>query len=430
VSARRSPVIVVGAGAAGLAAAALLSRRGVPVVVLEARDRLGGRIDTRTDPVLGVAIEHGAEFVHGHPSTTLSLARAARAALRSVPERHLRWRAGRLAEGGAALARSQELLALGTRDDEPFEARLRRERRRGASPDAVALARQFVRGFYLADPRSASALALARMTRALEAVQGDRLSRVSGGYARVLVPLVRTLRRRRVELRLSTVVEEVRWRRREVRVTAHTALGGALPPLAGSRAIVTVPVSMLGAGGVRFVPTLPRKRAAAEALAMGPVVKVLLRFRGAPWARLGAPLVFLHVTGAAVPVFWTPAPIEAPLAVGWAGGPDATALSALGRIGTARAALRSLARGLGQRARELERLLDAVTVVDWTRDPFARGGYATFPTGSAAAAEELARSVDGTLFFAGEATAGGLAGTVEGALRSGERAAREVLATS
>jgi monoamine oxidase len=65
-------------------------------------------------------------------------------------------------------------------------------------------------------------------------------------------------------------------------------------------------------------------------------------------------------------------------------------------------------------------------VIDWTCDPFARGGYAVFPAGSQGAAAELARDVERTLFFAGEATAGGHAGTVDGALASGERAAREV----
>ncbi|HET9598722.1 MAG TPA: FAD-dependent oxidoreductase, partial [Anaeromyxobacteraceae bacterium] len=61
-------------------------------------------------------------------------------------------------------------------------------------------------------------------------------------------------------------------------------------------------------------------------------------------------------------------------------------------------------------------------------DPLARGGYATFPVGSAGAAERLARAVEGTIFWAGEATAGAHAGTVDGAILSGERAAREVLA--
>jgi monoamine oxidase len=72
---------------------------------------------------------------------------------------------------------------------------------------------------------------------------------------------------------------------------------------------------------------------------------------------------------------------------------------------------------------------EGAAVADWTRDPFARGGYAVFPTGSAGASEALAESVAGTLFFAGEATAGARAGTVDGALMTGERAARQVLAS-
>jgi monoamine oxidase len=92
-----------------------------------------------------------------------------------------------------------------------------------------------------------------------------------------------------------------------------------------------------------------------------------------------------------------------------------------------RAALASAARGLGRPAAALEEALEGAEVIDWTRDPLARGGYAVFPVGTADAAPALARPVAGTLFFAGEATDGALPGTVEGALRSGERAARELL---
>ena len=141
-------------------------------------------------------------------------------------------------------------------------------------------------------------------------------------------------------------------------------------------------------------------------------------------------LSFLHVPGAPVPVFWTLAPLRAPALVGWAGGPDAARLSGRPEQVLLREALGSVAQGLRRPAAELEDALDGATVIDWTRDPFARGGYVVFPTGSAWAAGALARPVEGTLFFAGEATAGGLAGTVEGALASGERAAREALAAA
>lgn len=422
----RPRVIVVGGGAAGLAAAARLARR-ADVVLLEARDRLGGRIDTRVDPALGIALEHGAEFVHGRPALELDLARRAGARIREVPDHHLRRAGGRASAAARTFSSAQELLPQGRRDDEPFAAVLGRARRAGGtSREAVEMAEGFVRGFYLADPRTASSRALADMTRSLDEIGGDVTSRVEGGYRRVLEPLVRALRASRAEVRLSTSVEEVRWREGRVEVRARGRAGGRLAPILGARAIVTVPPPILRE--LRFRPALPGKRRAADALPMGPIVKVLLRFRRPLWPRSGArALAFLHVPRAAIPVFWTLAPVDAPVLVGWAGGPDAAALAGASEEDVVRAGLRSAAAGLGRPARETEEALDGARVADWTKDPLARGGYVTFPVGSAGAGKLLAASVAGTLFFAGEATAGGLAGTVEGALRSGERAAAEVL---
>jgi monoamine oxidase len=429
VTRRRADVIVLGAGAAGLAAAAKLRSAGVAVLVLEARDRVGGRVDTRTDAALGVAVEHGAEFVHGRPERTLALARRARAAVRVVPDRHLARASGRLREEGASFERAEALVGMGERDDESFEALLAR---RGAreSREVLALARGFVRGFYLSDPRTVSSAALARMERAMEEISGNAAHRVIGGWARILAPLAAPLASAGA-LRLSTIVREVRWARGAVEVRARGAAGGLLPPVRGRRAVVTLPLGVLRARDVRFRQALAPKRRAVATLGMGPVVKIVLRFRGRPGASLGRDrLVFLHVPGAAVPVWWTLAPVDAPLLVGWAGGPDADRLALKARGAVLRAALASVARGLGTDPRALEADLDGAEVIDWTADPFARGGYAVFPVGSAGASEALAEPVEDTLFFAGEATAGETdAGTVEGALRTGERAAREVLAT-
>lgn len=401
------------------------------MAVVEARDRLGGRVDTRLDPVLGVAVERGAEFVHGRPQLTLALARRSGARVREIPDRHAQRTGPRLSESADSFESAQELLGLGTRDDEPFAAVLRRVRsERRFPPAAVDMAGDFVRGFYLADPRTASSLALARMTRALDEIDGDVTSRVEGGYARVLEPLVRAIRRSGAELRLSSAVEEIRWARGRVEVRARSATGARLDPISADRAIVTLPLPMIAQDLVRFRPRLDEKRRAAASLAMGPIVKVVLRFRRAPWGDSGRrDLAFLHVPGATVPVFWTLAPIDAPVLVGWAGVPGAERLAGKQRHEVIRAALRSAAQGLGCAARELDELLDAADVADWTSDPFARGGYAVFPAGSAGASDALASSVEETLFFAGEATAGVHAGTVDGALRSGERAARELVAS-
>jgi len=424
-----SKVIVVGAGAAGLAAADALRRAGAAVVIVEARDRIGGRVDSRIDPSLGIAVERGAEFVHGRPPRITALARRSGAPVRAVPERHVARRGGRQQPVDGAFEEAQRLLSLGQRDDETFEAALARNggpRRLGAG--TVELAREFVRGFYLADPATASAGALRRMTEGLGETGGATPHRVVGGYARLLAPLARGLRARGA-IRLSCPVEEIRWRPGAVEVRVRGAAGGPLPPLRAARVIVTAPLGVLQAGALRFRPSLPGLARAAAALEMGPIVKVILRFRSGAWPPRGTGrLSFLHVPGAPVPVFWTLAPLSAPALVGWAGGPHARALAGRSERAVAAAAVRSVARGLALSPAAVEDALDAVDAIDWTADPWARGGYAVFPAGSAGASEALARPVAGTLFFAGEATADPAgAGTVEGALASGERAAREAL---
>jgi monoamine oxidase len=424
--ARKAVVIVLGAGAAGLAAARVLRRAGAAVIVVEARARLGGRVDTRIDRVLGVPVEHGAEFVHGRPASVIALAAEAGLRLRRVPDRHLALTDGRLAREGKAFRHAVDLLERGTRRGESVAALLSRLRRAGeASAEELRFARGFVEGFYLADPRTASSAALARMERGLATI-GEGMFRAEGGWAAALAPLSRSWEREAGSLRLGTAVEVVRWRPGRVEVHARGVAGGRLPPIAGARAVVTFPVGVLRAGRVRFSPALPGIARAAARVEMGPVVKVILRFRDPPW---DPGTVFLHVPRALVPVFWTLAPLRAPILVGWVGGPRAARLSRLGAPATVQAALASAGRALRRSPGVLEERLEWAEVVDWARDPLALGGYAVFPVGAEDAPTELARAVADTLFFAGEATDPDFAGTVDGALRSGERAAREVLAT-
>jgi len=421
-------VLVVGAGAAGLAATAEFRRRGREVVLLEARDRPGGRVHTVIDPRLGVPIELGAEFVHGRPPRALALAREAGLRVLAVPERRVasaRENGAAAAFGrgeAAAFARAMELLSVGGREGESFRESLARtgEGRR-AGRDAVRIAESFVGGFYLADAGTASASLLARMTEALDAIGGDRLSRAEGGWGALLRPLVDAAG---PALRLGSEVRALAWRRGRVEARVRGPGGEAAVVLA-RRAIVTVPVPVLAAGSPRFSPALPAPvRRALAALPPGPAVKLVLRFREPPWGR-AAPPAFMRDPGSPVPVMWSLAPLAAPVLVGWCGGPASARVAAMSPRAAAAAALRTVGRAL--RVRDPGALLDGITAVDWTRDPWARGGYVVFPAGAERAPEILARPIEGTLFLAGEATAGGLAGTVEGALQEGERAAREVI---
>jgi monoamine oxidase len=213
---------------------------------------------------------------------------------------------------------------------------------------------------------------------------------------------------------------------------------GAPFAVRGRQAILTLPLGVLqqpprAPGAVRFLPALELKRAALGALASGPVIKLLLRFASSFWEELHQgryrDASFFHATDArGIRTFWTPAPARAPLLVAWAGGPRALRLAAgASPAELVRTALASLQALFGKGV-DIAGRLESYYYHDWQRDPFARGAYSYVMVGGDDARQSLARPVDHTLFFAGEATdTGNEAGTVTGALTSGIRAARELL---
>jgi monoamine oxidase len=174
---------------------------------------------------------------------------------------------------------------------------------------------------------------------------------------------------------------------------------------------------------VRFSPSLQKGDALAK-LASGPVLRVAMRFHRAFWERRAPGIAFFHVPEAAFPTFWTPLPLRAALLTAWAGGPKAARLAGSSSGVLVARAMQTVAAVFGKVAQEQ---LAAAFVQDWQADRCSRGGYSYVLVGGMGARERLARPLEDTLFFAGEATDTDEAGTVAGALRSGERAAREVL---
>ena len=146
-----------------------------------------------------------------------------------------------------------------------------------------------------------------------------------------------------------------------------------------------------------------------------------MRFHEPFWQKRAAGVAFFHSPAAPFPTFWTPLPMRAPLLTCWAGGPKAAKLTGSSERELVRAALSSVESIFGK-----VRGLAAAYVQDWHEDPLARGGYSYLLVGGEGAREELAAPIDDTIFFAGEATDSDEAGTVAGALRSGQRAAHEV----
>jgi monoamine oxidase len=237
-------------------------------------------------------------------------------------------------------------------------------------------------------------------------------------------------------IRLSTIVDQIEWRRGRVTVRARTPDGRRTPAITARVVVVTLPIGVLQArpparGAVRFVPQLPAATAAAIAsLEMGSVIKVVLLMNRSPWAgRLPSGLGFLHVSGGAFPTFWTLVEGPRPMITAWAAGPAATRLHALADDQLRRRAVSTLAHALRLRPAELQGDVGGELCADWASDPFARGAYSYIPIGARDAATALARGIDSTLLFAGEASeTGGHSATVHGAVMTGIRAAQQARA--
>jgi monoamine oxidase len=426
-------VLIVGAGVAGLTAAARLTEAGKYVCVLEARDRLGGRVFTRHDVQAGAPLELGAEFIHGFAPAIIHWLDRTGAAVIDATRQRWTLRDRQLVTGDPIFEQMRAALAkVGRpRRDMPF-AQFLEEHSRALPKSIREFARMLVEGYDAADVTRVSTLE----TLAEWAGQGAADAptfRPLNGYSALLSAIAGSIDRTCARLLLNTVVRTIRWRRGTVEVTA-TRLGRT-ETFNAPRVILTLPLSILQnpslEGAVEFDPPLTMKRSSLEALAMGPVLKVVMQFRSRFWERLDHGRyrdgTFFHSPNAVFPTLWTQVPLRTPLFSAWSAGPKANQLSQLSNDELAHLALDSVESLFGRRVGAREQLLGA-SVHNWQTDPYARGAYSHVLAGGAKARKELARPLSSTLFFAGEAAdTQGESGTVAGAVQSGERAAAEIL---
>jgi monoamine oxidase len=428
-------VAVIGAGAAGLAAARSLGRRKLRVLLLEARERMGGRVLWRPTARIATPAELGAEFIHGPAERTKALLREAGSAAIDMGGDSWIRENGELQYNDHDFSSSAQIFE-GSRSfprDESVEQFLRRFENDGALRETAQAARAFVEGFEAADPATASVKAIADEW----ASGADSTSaRPLGGYGPMFEHLRNDCERSGVRFAFSTRVRRISWGSDGVAIAVADSRGES-QTLYARAAIVTLPVGVLRRRGdeteIRFEPELPpAKRQALAHIEMGHVVKVVLWFRTAFWERIAAgryhDAAFFHVDGQPIPTYWTQLPIRSELIVAWVGGPGAVALSGVCASDLVDKALQ----GFGELFGEVDLArgeFEGGLMHDWSGDPFARGAYSYVAVGGGNARAVLAAPVGGTLFFAGEATSSdGQGGTVNGAIETGERAADETVA--
>lgn len=411
-------VAVIGAGAAGLAAARALSGSGKRVCVLEARPRVGGRVHTLHVPDLPLPIELGAEFLHGEAESSFSIVDAASLAVCTLPDDHwwsARGHCTRIRDFWGSINQARARIGR-LKNDVSFAELVRTQR--SLTPRQRTLACQFVEGYHAAHADRISALALQSADQEQE---DHRQFRFAGGYDAMIEWLRAGLDPQRVELRLATVVKNVQWSPGSVSIECSTG-----EPVHAKACVITIPIGVWKAprdqeGAIRFDPQLREKERALAKLEAGHVVKIAFRFREPFWGERN----FVHTADRFMPTWWSSAPLRSPILTGWAGGHAADALLAE-RGAMMDRALDAMSRAFAVPRRRVDALLAGTWTFDWQADPFSRGAYSYAGVGGSGAHAQLARPVKGTLFFAGEATSGDQTGTVAGAIESGQRAARNI----
>ena len=418
-------VLVIGSGLAGLAAARELMRVGHHVVVLEARDRIGGRIWT-SNKWPDLPLDLGASWIHGvtgNPITDLANQLGAKRLVTSYERAVIYNTDGQLLseteEAQLDSIRKQIFDRLRKAQNSDADISVRQavaalEEKFACNPAALRFFNFCLSGGIEQEYAGSANRLSAHWYDSAEEFDGDDVL-FAQGFKIITEHLAQD-----ADIKLSQVVKEIRWQDPEVRVRT------ADNEFVADRVVVTLPLGVLQHNDVRFVPELPEaKRNAISKLGMGVLNKCYLRFTQAFWPDDMDWLEYVPEQHGE----WTEwvsfkRVTQLPVLLGFNAadhGRDIEAWSDVRVVSSAMATLKTIF------GNNLPNPVD-YQITRWATDRFARGSYSYNALNSTPAMRNaLARPLDGRLFFAGEACSKDYFGTAHGAYLSGLQAARAAL---
>lgn len=406
-------VIVIGAGPAGLSAARDLRRGGKKVVVLEARDRVGGRVHTVRER--GV-VEAGAEFIHGENAATWEVVHEQSIETQIAgPENADSYRL--FGEKGGLRHDTDELYKRFRQSDDALwqydgpDLSLAEYFRKYVADQEAAFykVREIACDIESADPGLLSVRGIVHEERL--ATSGLRNFWAPGGYDQILKGYLAGL-----DIRLRHRVVRVRWKRGTVDVEAEN---GAY--FTATHLVCTIPIGVMKKCPPEFLPVLPEAfQQSVRAIGFGNASKMTL------WLEGPIPDFHFLATPGAVGHWWQRRFGTETVVVGFAGGQLADQLGKLSERDAIETGIADLADGLGG---AIQHMVVHARHFTWGSDPFSYGSY-SFPTvGMEDTRDVLQRPIEDTVYYCGEATnTRGHSGMVHGAIEEGKRVAREILA--
>jgi monoamine oxidase len=421
-------VVIIGAGASGLMAAWELVQTGKKVAVVEARNRIGGRINTIVDKNFSLPIEAGAEFVHGDLKLTQLLLKKAGITFTKVSGDI--WK-----KENNKLQKQEDFIDDYSDLEKKFKelkqdisvAQFINEHLQGDEYEELRFTLQnYVEGYYAGDTAKVSTMALCKELTTSDDVQ----YRVEGGYQKLVDYIFKEAEQKGCFFYFNHAVRQINWKENDVEVITDQKIFKA------QKVLLTIPLGVLQSGKITFSPAVDEKIETAKQLGFGPVIKIILQFENAFWTNKELvndkdlqKLSFLF-SGETVPTWWTQHPAETNILTGWLAGPNAEAVKNNDEKEVLLKALNSLHNIFNIDLSFLQKMLKGWHVINWATDPYNCGGYAYDVVNGQTFRKKIKEPLLHTIFFAGEGFyEGPEIGTVEAALVTGREAAHQIVAS-